>query len=117
MDLTADNRRRLRNSRFLSALVAINGLFVAGVLLWWHWMSIVMSEPVRWATWHSMGPRPSILDYPFALLWALPLAAVSASWFARKFGNMRMACGFAFFPVFYLSLIVGWFYLAPQTWH
>jgi hypothetical protein len=116
MELTAENRRRKRSSRFLTALIGINGLFVAGVLLWWHWMSVVMSEPVRWATWQAMGPRPSIMDYPFLLLWALPLAGVAGSWFARKFGNMRMACGLAFFPVFYLGLIVGWFYLAPQTW-
>jgi hypothetical protein len=117
MELTADNRRRKRNSRFLNLLVLINALFVAGVLLWWHWMSIVMSEPVRWATWQAMGPRPSILEYPFALLWGLPVVAVGCAWFAKNFGNMRMACGLAFFPVFYLGMIVGWFYLAPQTWH
>jgi ABC-type multidrug transport system fused ATPase/permease subunit len=117
MDITSDNRRRKRNSRFLSALFIINGLFVAGVLLWWQWMAGVMSEPVRWATWRALGPRPSMLEYPFILLWTLPLVAVSISWFARKFNNMRLACSVAFFPVFYLSLIVGWFYLAPQAWH
>jgi hypothetical protein len=117
MDLTADNKRRRRNSRFLALLFAINGLFVAGVLLWWHGLAIYMSEPVRWATWQAMGPRPSILDYPFFLLWTLPAGAVLCSWFAKKFGNMRMACGVAFFPVFYLGLILGWFYLAPSEWH
>jgi hypothetical protein len=117
MEVTADNRRRRRNSRFLNSLFVVNAVFVAGILLWWHWMSIVMSEPVRWATWHAMGPRPSMFDYPFILLWLLPVSAVSVSWLAKKFGNMRMACAVAFFPVFYLSLIVGWFYFTPQAWH
>jgi hypothetical protein len=117
MVVITDNKRRRRSSRFLTVLFAINGLFVAGIMWWWHGMSLFISEPVRWATWQPLGPRPSMLDYPFYLLWALPAGAVLCAWFARKFGNMRMACGVAFFPVFYLSLIVGWFYLAPLDWH
>ncbi len=117
MELTVDNWRQKRGSRFLTVLVIINGLFVSGVFLWWHWMSGLMSGPVRWATWQAMGPRPTVFDYPFLLLWALPLTGVLGSWFARKFGNMRMACGLAFFPVFYLSMIVGWYYYAPLAWH
>jgi hypothetical protein len=116
MIINADNRRRRRSSRFLSALIVVNVVFGVGALLWWHWIASFISEPVHWATWHALGPRPSILDYPFLLLWALPLLGVSGSWFADKFGNMRMACGLAFFPVFYLSLIVGWFYFAPLAW-
>jgi hypothetical protein len=117
MEVTAENRRRLRKSRFLAALIAVNGAFVAAVVLWWHWMSVVMAEPVRWATWRAMGPRPEMLDYPFMLLWAMPAAAIGGAWFARQFGNMRLACGIAFFPIFYLGLLVGWFYLTPQAWH
>jgi hypothetical protein len=117
MEITAENRRRQRNSRFLFAMIVINCVFALGVLLWWHWMAAVMAEPVRWATWRALGPRPGILEYPFILLWVLPVSAVSAAWLARQFGNMRLACGVAFFPVFYVSLIIGWFYLTPTAWH
>jgi hypothetical protein len=117
MEVTAENRRRQRKSRFLIALMAINVGFALGVLLWWHWMSVIVSEPMRWATWQALGPRPSLLDYPFVILWGMPVSAIGGAWFARQFGNMRLACGFAFFPVFYLSLIIGWFYLTPVTWH
>jgi hypothetical protein len=117
MELSLENRRRQRASRFLVALMLVNGAFLLVVLLWWQMMSIYMAEPVRWATWQALGPRPSMLDYPFVLLWTLPLGAMCAAWLARQFGNMRMACGLAFFPVFYMSLIVGWFYVAPPTWH
>lgn len=117
MEVTAENRRRQRKSRFLVVLMAINAGFVLAVMLWWHWMAVVMSEPVRWATWQALGPRPAMFEYPFVLLWALPVSAVGFAWFARQFGKMRLACGLAFFPVFYLSLIVGWFYMTPMTWH
>ena len=117
MEVTAENRRRQRKSRFLIALLAINLGFALGVLLWWHWMAVVVSEPMRWATWQALGLRPSLLDYPFIILWGLPLSAIGGAWLEQRFGNMRLACGFAFFPVFYLGLIIGWFYLTPFEWH
>jgi hypothetical protein len=117
MEENAENRRRRLTSRFLFLLIVINAVFALGVLLWWHLMAVVMAEPVRWATWQAMGPRPRIFDYPFVMIWMLPACAIGAAWLARQFGKMRLACGFAFFPVFYLSLMVGWFYLAPPAWH
>ena len=74
-------------------------------------------EVPAYATWQAMSPRPAMLDYPFVMLWALPLTALVVAWFARQVGNVRFACGAAFFPVFYLSLMVCWFYLAPPAWH
>jgi hypothetical protein len=117
MELSTPNLRRASYSRLLLALIAINGAFVLGVLAWWQLMSQVMAAPVRWATWQAMAPRPAMLDYPFIMLWALPVTAIGVAWFARQFGNLRFACGAALFPVFYLSLMVGWFYLAPPAWH
>ena len=72
-----------------------------------------MAEPVRWAAWRAMGPRPEMLGYPFVLL---PAVATGGAWFARQFGNMRLAGGMAFLPVSYLGQMVGWFYLTPQAW-
>jgi hypothetical protein len=117
MDVSTATCKRIRSARLLVGLVAINAVFALGVVAWWHMMAQVMAEPVRWATWQAMAPRPAMLDYPFVMLWALPLAAISIAWFARQFGNLRFACGVAFFPVFYLSLMVSWFYLAPPAWH
>jgi hypothetical protein len=117
MDLSIQNLKRLRSARVLVTLIVINAVFALGVVAWWQLMAQVMAEPVRWATWQAMAPRPGMLDYPFVMLWALPLTAITVASFARKLGKFRFACGVAFFPVFYLSLMVSWFYLAPPAWH
>jgi hypothetical protein len=110
-------REQPKGSRFLLGLVMIDGVFAMLALLWWHLMSVFLAEPMRWATWAAVPPKPAMLDYPFLLLWLLPSAGICAAWFAKKARHERLACWFAVFPILYLGILVAWFYLTPLEWH
>jgi hypothetical protein len=51
------------------------------------------------------------------LLWLLPVAGACAAWVAQKAKRMKLAYFLAGYPLAYLGLMVGWYYLAPVQWH
>ena len=75
------------------------------------------AEPVRWATVQGVGSRPELLEYPFVLLWLLPVAGACAAWVAQKAERLKLAYFLAFYPLLYFGVVTGWYYLAPAQWH
>jgi hypothetical protein len=116
MTLSLYEGRPRRNSRVLSGLLVANATFALSSLSWCTFMSLFVAEPMRWATWHGLGSRPELLDYPFVLLWLLPVGGVCVAWLADKGDNRRLAYFFALFPLLFLGLLFGWFYLVPVEW-
>jgi hypothetical protein len=103
----------------LVALLAINATFATLVIFAWAYVSLVISEPLAWATWMPVGRswRPGMFEYPFTLLWALPAAGIVSAWSARKAGNSGAAFVSAGAPIIVLTLMFAWYYLAPIEWH
>lgn len=101
------------------AMLGVNAAFAAAVVFAWAYVALVISEPLAWATWMPVGRtwRPGMLEYPFALLWALPGAGIVSAWSARKARNMSLAYFSASLPIVTLALMFGWYYLAPVEWH
>lgn len=116
MSLSLSEGKR-REPAGLFALLAANLLFAGGCIFLWALMSLFLAAPMRWATAQGLGPRPELLDYPFVLLWLLPVAGACGAWIAQNEQRPKLACLLAAFPLLVFALVAGWFYLAPARWH
>jgi hypothetical protein len=103
------HRARLHQRLGLALLVDV--LFAGAMLLWWGRLSWVLMDPVRWATWVNVGPNPDLFEYPFVVLWGLPLAGVGLAWVVKLGGAMRWAVWIASFPPLYFGAIAMCFYV------
>lgn len=105
-----------RSPRALFGLLCINIAFAATSVFWWTMMSLFAAEPIKWATWTGISSSPDLLEYPFSLLWMVPVASSIAAWLTHKGGKKRTAFNLACFPLIFLGLVFGWYYLAPPEW-
>jgi hypothetical protein len=111
---------RHRTPTLLLWLMATNVGFAALILFAWRVVSLVVIDPVTWATWvpvYRGGDLLDLLRYPFVLLWLWPVAGVVGAWFSSKLGHRPFAYTCATLPVVVLTTIFCWYYLAPQDWH
>ena len=95
---------------------ALNLAFAAACIFMWAMLSFFIEDPIRWATSTGIGSRPELLDYPFVLLWLLPVVGACAAWVAQQAKRMKLAYFLAGYPLAYLGLMVAWYYLAPAQW-
>jgi hypothetical protein len=100
--------------RRLHLVLLINTVFVAISLTWWKEMALLMADPIQWATWQHVSPRPGYFEYPIILLWALPLVGCGAAWVMKKGRQLQWAVWVATFPLLYISTLVACFHLIPK---
>lgn len=104
-------------SPFSVACIVVNALVAVAVVFYWSGLSVVVAEPLKWATRGSVSPHPWMFEYPYMLLWVVPIVAACASWLALKLRLRTLAAFVGAFPLIYLGLMTGWFYLTPAHWH
>jgi hypothetical protein len=103
----------------LVALMGLNCVLSSVILFAWTYIAYFVAEPLSWATWMPISRGSGfvgVLDYPFVLLWLLPLIGAFGGWAGRKSGNKVLAYAFVAVPVLMLLMIFGWFHLAPGEW-
>ena len=114
------SRVQKRLARPLVGLMALNGLFAAGIMFAWTYVSMFVAEPLAWATWMPISRGygvTGIMDYPFIILWALPVIGICGAWVGDKGGRKVLAYAFVAVPLIMLVMIFGWYYGAPADWH
>jgi hypothetical protein len=116
MYVTLYETARQNNRTVLRLLMLTNIVFAALVLGAWTVASVFISDPISWATWRNInGARTweELFQYPYLMLWALPLGAVLASWIAVQAKKWKLACGLALTPVVFLGLTIALYYVIP----
>jgi len=108
--------KRRQDDRMIRILSLANGLVAISVLSAWTVVSILLAEPVTWATHAplSIGSRPDVTDYPFVLLWLGPCIGMAVSWLANKSGIRGVAYAALWVPLGLLIIVVLWFNFAPM---
>jgi len=108
---------RARQGSWPIVLMAVNLLFAAACMFWWSVMSLVVADAMSWATWAIVAHSTNdFFQYPFVLLWTLPLTGTALAWLGLKVDNQRFALAAAAFPPVLLGIILGWYHLAPLAW-
>ena len=117
MTLSLYEGRKHQRTLLLHTIIGLNIGFGASCILFWPTLSEFLADALQWATWHGVQRRPDLFDYPFVLLWMLPLAGIATAWFAEKSGNVRLARTIASMPIVLLAVVFGWYHFAPPAWH
>ena len=99
--------------------MALNACIAASMLFAWTIISVLVAEPVSWATWAPIerGTRPELFGYPFILLWGAPLAGIFMAWVSKNFHLRRLAYFSVLSPMFILALIFSYYYFVPMQYH
>lgn len=116
MTLSLYEGQQRRDATPLVVLQAANLLFAAACIFLWAVLAVFVEDPMRWATSYGIGSRPELLDYPFVLLWLMPVGGACAAWVAQKANRMALAYVLVCYPLAFFGLVVGWYYLAPPSW-
>ncbi|MGE0769332.1 MAG: hypothetical protein AB7L90_23065 [Hyphomicrobiaceae bacterium] len=110
----------VRTSRLVVTLMMINALFSIAIVFAWTYVALILSEPIAWATWMPVSRGfglAGVLEYPFVMLWSLPLLGVLGAWLSMQAGRKTLAYAFVGVPLVMLALVMGWYYLTPGDWH
>lgn len=103
----------------LVLLIMANLAISAVILFAWTYIAFFVAEPLSWATWLPVtrgNDLMGVFDYPFIILWNLPLIGAYGAWIGEKGGRKTMAYAFVAVPLIMASLVFGWYYLAPPDW-
>ena len=103
----------------MMAMMFVNAVFGLVVLGAWTYVSTLVAEPIAWATWRRIyrtGYMFDVFDYPFSMLWLMPLCFIGLAWVADRTGARGLAWTCVTIPILTHALIIGWFYLAPPEW-
>jgi hypothetical protein len=118
---TAAGRLKEREKSWVPPLVHIatltNLLFSISVLLAWPEMSPVLADPIAVMTGGGVPRNPTIVDYPYFLLWLTPMVGVAGVYIARAFGFRPLARFMGTFPLLLTLLSVAWLYWVSDYWN
>lgn len=115
IEYTSDTPRHTQ-SKMLVLMMAVNLAMAIASLTAWAYVRLSVAQPLSWATSQIVGENPDFLDYPFVLLWALPIFAVLVARSAAKWGAKEMAFGVAMLSPTLFATIMALFYLGPIGW-
>ncbi len=107
-------------SMAMAGLMVVNAVMSAGIVFAWTFVSLFVAEPLAWATWMPINRGYGLfglVEYPFVLLWIVPLLGICGAWVSLKAGRRALAFTFVALPIGMLALVLGWYHLAPQDWH
>lgn len=97
--------------------MAANALIALGMLFYWSGLVGYVGEPYRWATQSGISAQPGLFEANYVALWATPLICLLAGWLALRSQQDSVARIVGSYPTFFLGVLLGWYYLAPQHWH
>jgi hypothetical protein len=112
-------RAPIRPTAFMTFLMLVNTVIAMTVLFAWTAISLYIVEPIAWATWMPVRRGTTfeeLFEYPFVVLWLMPMSGVAGAWVALKAGRRSLALTCLILPVAFLGLIFGWFYGAPENY-
>ncbi len=99
--------------RRLYVVSALNACFI-GLTLWgWSILYPLVAGPLRWGTGQIVPSHPEALDYPYAVLWILPIIATLSAFLLRREGQRPLAILVAAAPLLFLVILIAVFTVAP----
>ena len=114
MDENYHTARTDQIQRRLAVAMLVNAAFAGGVIMRAEATALLLVDPIRWATWTAMSSRPDLFEFPFVMLWAMPVLAVGIAWVLKTGGALRVAVWVSCFPLLYLGTLFGCYHVLPR---
>lgn len=108
--------KAIKVQRFTRLMWVLNVAFTVAVLFGWGAISGFIEPPIVAATEAGIANHPRFDEYPYALLWVLPIGGVMLSWAAAHGGYGALSRFAAAYPVILITFAVLWFYYLSDTY-
>lgn len=96
-------------NRFVRLMAVVNIVFTLVVLFAWPQVAAFLDTAVSVAAEAGINRRPSFIEYPYVLLWTLPLLGSIGAWVATRSGNFLFAKFLAAYPALVIAAAVIWY--------
>lgn len=96
-------------NRFVRLMAFVNIGFALIVLCGWQQIAGFLDTPVSVAAEAGINRRPDFIEYPYVLLWTLPLLGSIGAWVATRSGNFLFAKFLAAYPAMVIAAAVFWY--------
>ena len=96
-------------NRFVRMMAVANIGFALVILFGWPYVSAFLDTPVSVAAEVGINRRPDFTEYPYVLLWTLPLLGSIGAWVASRSGNFLFAKFLAAYPALVIGAAVVWY--------
>jgi hypothetical protein len=96
-------------NRFVRLMAVVNIVFALVVLFAWPQIAGFLDTPVSVAAEAGINRRPGFIEYPYVLLWTLPLLGSVGAWVATRSGNFLFAKFLAAYPALVIAAAVFWY--------
>ena len=116
MTLSLYEGRKFQRTGLLRVIMVANVAFGVACMFWWPSLSRYLADAMRWATWRGIEQAPNLFDYPFVLLWLLPVAGICFAWLLERSGKVPLASVVASLPMLLLGLVFSWYHMTPPHW-
>jgi len=109
-------RRKSPVETFVQVMNIVNFSLAIGVFLAWPGYAEVLADPMSVIAGSGSTIRPSVLEYPFVLLWLIPLAGACGAYVTSAVETTPLARFFAAFPLLLALACGGWLYFYVGFW-
>jgi hypothetical protein len=114
MTISIYEGRRYDPQRFVRLMSMLNIAMAICVLFAWPYIAGVLSDPMMLASGEGISSRPSLDEYPYVVLWLLPLLCVIVSWIATTIGFTAFAKFVLAYPVMLYGCSIFWYHYLSQ---
>ncbi|MEZ5924829.1 MAG: hypothetical protein R3D57_10660 [Hyphomicrobiaceae bacterium] len=97
-------------NRFVRLMAVVNVAFACVVLFAWPQIAGLLDTPVSVAADAGIASRPEFSEYPYVLLWSLPILGSLAAWIATRSEKFLFAKFLAAYPAIVILAAVGWYH-------
>ena len=103
-------------NRFVRLMAFVNLAFACIVLFAWPQVSAFLDTPVSVAADVGIARQPGFAEYPYVLLWTLPVIGSLGAWLASRSEQFLFAKFLAAYPAMVILAAVGWFHYLSSVY-
>ncbi len=97
-------------NRFVRLMAVVNIVFACVVLFAWSEIATYLDAPMAVAADAGIARRPGFSEYPYVLLWTLPILGSLGAWLAFRAEKFLFAKFLAAYPALVILGAVFWYH-------
>lgn len=97
-------------NRFVRLMAVVNIVFACVVLFAWSEIAVYLDAPMAVASDAGIARRPDFSEYPYVLLWTLPILGSLGAWIAFRAEKFLFAKFLAAYPAIVIISAVFWYH-------
>lgn len=118
MSVSLYEGERYDPKRFVTIMMAVNLAICVVVLFSWPIVGPLLADPISAAAESSLDGThtPSIVDYPYVVLWLLPMLGAVGSWLTSNLGQPTLSKFLAAYPLLLIISSCAWYWYLSNTY-